>query len=234
MSKCSSVILIFMFWSASVYALDEKKLVPLPIYLFEIRPLIYQEGKENKGRWFESYEKLKDLSGIDFNYQFVSVSRLELLLSGNKPGCSLAILKTKLRTDVMKINYIFEHKTKPHLMLYQRAGDFRKFTKKNLAESKFLKIVTNTPAAINVLKEINVHSELLFSMSSMMRMLLLKRIDAVVASNLAIEEMEEYKTGKLVRGPVIKTLVHGIGCSAGTPVEYITRLQVAAKKWQLE
>lgn len=223
-----------MLWNASVYALDEKKLAPLPIYLFEIRPLVYQEGKENKGLWFESYEKLKHLSGLDFSYQFVSVSRLELLLSGDRPGCSLAILKTKARTDVMKINYIVEHKKKTLLTFYQRADDTRKFTRKNLPEAKFLKIVTNTPPAIAALKEINVHSELLFNMGSMIRMLLLKRIDAVVASNLAVEEMEEFKSGRISRGPIIKSLVHGIGCSAGTPQEYITRLQTAAKKWNLE
>lgn len=234
MSKCSCVIFIFMLLSASVYASDEKKLAPLPIYLFEIRPLVYQEGKENKGAWFESYERLKNLSGVDFNYQFVSVSRLELLLSGTRPGCSLALLKTKPRTDVMKINFIYEHKRKTLLTLYQRSDDPRKFNKKNLQESKFLKIVTNTPPAIDALREMNVQAELLFSMNSIVRMLFLKRIDAIVASNLAIEEMKEFKSGKLSRGPLIKTLIHGIGCSIETPPEYIARLQAATKKWHLE
>lgn len=223
-----------MFWCGNLYANTENKLAPLPIYIFELRPLIYQEGREIKGLWFKSYEKLSQMSGVEFNYQFVSVSRLELLLSGKRPGCSLALLKTPFRMETMKINFIVEHKKKTLLTLYQRSSDARKFTSKDLKNYPMLKIVTNTPPAMDALKEIGVRSELLFNLGSMVRMLLLKRIDAVVGSNLAIEEMEEFKSGKISRGPLIKTLVHGIGCSSQTPKEYIDRLKKSSHKWHLE
>lgn len=234
MGKWACVIYMFMFWSSSVYALGKDKLDPLPVYIFELRPLIYQEGKEIQGPWFKSYERLSQISGIKFNYQFVSISRLELLLSSKRPGCSLALLKTKPRVEGMKINFIVEHKKKTLLTFYQRANDARKFTNKNLKDSPFLKIVTNTPPAMDALKEIGVKSELLFNMGSIVRMLLLKRIDAVVGSNLAIEEMEEFKSGKITRGPLIKSLVHGIGCSSETSKEYIDRLKKSSHKWHLE
>lgn len=223
-----------MLLSNCLYAKDENKLAPLPIYLFELKPLVYQDGKDIKGLWFESYKKLSRISGIDFNYQFVSVSRLELFLSGNKPGCTPTLLKTKVRMDKMHINFIHEHKSKTLLTYYKRRDDQRNFLAKNLKDEKGLKIVTNAPPAVDALKEIGVKSELLFNVNSMIRMLMLRRIDAVVGSNLAIEEMEEFKTGQIVRGPLIKSLVHAIGCSAGTSKEYTDRLIAATKTWQID
>ena len=207
----------------------------MPIYLFELKPLVYQEDQNIKGPWFESFEKLKKEAGLDFDYQFVSISRLELMLSNpERAGCSLTLLKTKERIEKMKINFIYDHPNKTLITLYQRADDPRVFTVKNLKNYPDLKIVTNAPPALDALREINLKAELLFNFNSIIRMLLLKRIDVVVGSNLAIERMEEFRSKKLVRGPLIKTLTHGIGCSLGTSPIYIERLRKAVKTWRLE
>lgn len=136
--------------------------------------------------------------------------------------------------EKMNIHFIHEHKTKVLLTYYKRKDDQRNFLVKNLEDVKFLKIVTNSPPAVDALNEIGVKAELLFNINSIIRMLMLRRIDGVVASNLAIEQMEEFKSGQIVRGPVIKSLVHGIGCSASTSKEYTDRIIAATSKWKLD
>lgn len=133
-----------------------------------------------------------------------------------------------------KINFIFDHPQKTLLTIYYRKDDERDLSILGLKKEKKVKVVTNTPAAINGLKEFNIPSELLFNLNSIVRMLVLKRIDVLVASNLAIEKMDEFKSGKIVRGEMVKTLDHGIGCSIGTSSEVVSRLKAAAKNWQLE
>lgn len=217
-----------MLWSRGLYAL-----APLPIYIFEIKPLIYQDKNVLKGSWFESFEKLETLSGLDFSYQFMSVSRMDIFLIGKEPGCSLTLTKTPER-EKMKINFIAEHSDKKQLSLYQRGDDKRQFTLKTLKSFKNLKLATATPSAIPVFKALDVQLELLFNFNSIIRMLLLKRLDGVVAPNFAIEKLDEFKTGKIKKSFIIKTTVHGIACSPGTPPEYISRLKKAAKHWSLD
>lgn len=217
------------------YALSDQDIRPLAIYLVELKPLVYQEKQRTVGPWFHSFEKLKKEAGLEFDYQFVSISRLELLLSNpERAGCSLAILKTKERIEKMKINFIYDHPDKTLLNLYKRADDPRIFTIKNLKTYSDLKIVTNAPPARDTLKKIGLKAEMLFNFNSIIRMLLLKRIDVAVGSNLAIEKMDEFKNKKIVRGPLIESLTHAIGCSVGTPPLYIERLKKATKTWHLD
>lgn len=228
-------VFIFLTWSSEVYALPDAKVEKLPIYLFELKPLIYQENGLTKGQWADSFQKLSKLAHLDFQYQFVSISRMELMLSRERPGCNLTLLRTPQRENGMKINFIYEHPEKTILRIYRRATDERMITLKEFGQNKNYKLVTNTSAATSALLiESGVHAELLPSMGSMIRMLLLKRIDAIVASNLAVEKMDEFKQGKIVKGPIVKILNHGIGCSKGTSSEVISRLRAAAPKWKLE
>ncbi len=216
-----------MLWSSGLYAL-----APLPIYIFEIRPLIYQEDGTIKGAWYQSFERLEKISGLNFSYQFMSISRLELFLMKDRPGCALTLIKSPER-EKMKIHFITEHSDKTLLTLYQRADDKRQFSLKTLKTVEGIKIATNTPSAINALKEIGVKAELLFNINSIVRMLALRRVDGIVASNLAIERMQEFKDGKIHKSFLVKTVTHGIACSPGTPPEYISRLQKATKSWSL-
>ncbi len=64
-------------------------------------------------------------------------------------------------------------------------------------------------------------------------MLLMKRVDLVVASNLAIEKMPEFKNKEIVAGTIVKIMSHGIGCSHATPKPIVEKLQKSVKKWTL-
>lgn len=225
----TALLLTFLILSFDLFAEET-----LQIYVFEIRPLIYQnEDKSIHGDWYQSFENLSKQSGVKFQYQFMSIPRMEMLLAGKKPGCNLTILKTKERVEKSKINFIYDHPVKTIFKTYQRADDNRKWTLKKLQEDQQLKIITNTSAAINVLKEKNIKAEQLFNLNSIIHMLLMKRVDVVVGSNLAIEKMPEFKKKEVLAGITIKTLSHGIGCSHATPDLIVKKLQKAAKKWSL-
>lgn len=197
-----------------------------------MKPLIYQEGASFKGAWYQSFERLEKISQLEFSYQFMSISRLELFLVKDRPGCALTLIKTPER-EAMKINFIAEHSDKTLLTFYQRTDDHRHFTLDTLKNALGIKLVTNTPSAISALKNNGVQAELLFNINSIVRMLLLKRVDGIVGSNLAIEKMSEFKEGKIRKSFLVKTLSHGIACSAATPPEYISRLKKATKSWSL-
>lgn len=214
-------------WSSDLWAL-----APLPIYIFEIRPLIYQDGNTIKGTWYQSFERLEKLSELEFSYQFMSISRLELSLIKDRPGCALTLIKTPER-EAMKINFITEHSDKTLLSFYQRTDDHRQFALNTLKTTQGMRLATNTPSAVNALKKWGIQSELLFNINSIVRMLILKRVDGIVGSNLAIEKMPEFKSGKIHKSFLVKSLAHGIACSPGTPPEYISRLKKATKSWSL-
>lgn len=221
---------LLAFASTGVFA----KELTLPVYVFEITPLIYQnEKKEPVGFWFESFEKLSHLSKVKFDYHFVSVPRMELLLSSNRSGCNLTLLKTKNRIK-KNINFISEHPVDSVFKAYKRADDPREWTFEELSSNKYVKIVTNTPVATEMLKEKKIESELLFNIDSIIHMLIMKRIDLFVGSNLAIERSKDFISKKIVPALVVKTIPHGIGCSRGTPPEIISALQNAAKSWVLD
>lgn len=221
---------LLAFASTGVFA----KELTLPVYVFEITPLIYQnEKKEPVGFWFESFEKLSHLSKVKFDYHFVSVPRMELLLSSERSGCNLTLLKTKTRVE-KKINFIYEHPVKSIFKAYKRADDPREWTFQELSSNKYVKIITNTTVGTEILKEKKIESELLFNIDSIIHMLMMKRIDLFVGSNLAIERSKEFTSNKIAPSLVIKKIIHGIGCSRGTPPEIISALQNAAKSWVLD
>nr|BDT27537.1 transporter substrate-binding domain-containing protein [Bacteriovorax sp. HI3] len=205
----------------------------LPVYVFEIRPLIYQDdNKEVKGEWLDGFEKLSKDSGIKFHYQFVSIPRLEIFLSGKKPGCNLTLLRTKAR-EKMNIQFIYDHPVKTIFKVYQRGNDIRRWNLKDLSYNKKVKIITNTSVAIDILKEKNIEAELLFNLNSIVHMLLMKRVDLVVGSNLAIEKMPEFHDKKVIVVQEVKTLSHGIGCSQATAKNILDKLQKSARKLHL-
>lgn len=186
-----------------------------------------------RGAWYESFERLSRQANIEFHYEFVSVSRLEFLLKGMEPGCSLTLIKTPARLEKKEINFIVDHAKKTILRTYQRADDDRKLDLKELQENKKILIASNTPAAMDALKENGIHAEMYPKINSIIRMLASKRIDVFAGSNLAVEAMDEFKSGRLRAGVTLKTLTHGIGCSRGTPLEVTERLKQAARTWTL-
>ncbi len=227
-------LLSLILFSQDIFAKEEQRKLTLPIYVFEITPLIYQsENKEPMGYWFQSFQKLSALSNIDFKYHFVSIPRMELLLSSNRPGCNLTLLKTKTRMD-KNIRFIYDHPVKTIFKTYQRADDTRKWTFKELETNKEVKIITNTSVAIEALAEKKISAELLFNIDSIINMLMIKRIDLFVGSNLAVERMKDFRDKRIVPGLVVKKMTHGIGCSQHTSPEIISRLRKAAGKWRLD
>ncbi len=223
-----SFILALLFLSMKASAEDV-----LPIYVFEIRPVIYQDdNKKIKGEWLDGFEKLSKDSGIKFHYQFVSIPRMEIFLTGKNPGCNLTLLKTQARKK-MNIQFIYDHPVKTIFKVYQRGDDIRRWSLKDLSYNKKVKIITNTSVAIDILKEKNIEAELLFNLNSIVHMLLIKRVDIVVGSNLAIEKMPEFNDKKVIAVQEVKTLSHGIGCSHATPKYILDKLQKSAKKLHL-
>lgn len=221
--------LVLSLWFLSFNVLGQDV---LPIYAFEIIPLIYQDSnKEIKGSWYKSFEELSKLTNIKFEYHFVSIPRMEMLLAGSHSGCNLTLLKTKSRID-KGIQFIHEHHEKTIFKIYQRSDDPQKWTVEEIQKRKN-KVITNTSVAIEILKEKAVDSELIFNINTIVHMLLMKRVDYIVGSNLAIEEMPEFKQKKIMVGGPVKTLSHGIGCSPSTPKNLVKRIQKAAKKWRL-
>ncbi len=223
-------LLLALLFGRSVQA---QPVPTIPIYLFELKPLIYMgDNKQIQGKWYDSFQKLSKKAGVNFDYMFVSIPRMELLLSGAKPGCNLTLIKSKKRQET--IHFIYDHKEKTILKVYQRADDTRKWDIKKLQEDKNVRIITNTSVGMDTLNKQNIKTDLLFNVSSIIHMLLIKRIDIYVGSNLAVEKMEEFKSKKLKAGMVIETITHGIGCSRGTPDIITEKIKKAAKTWDLE
>ncbi len=207
--------------------------ISVPIYLFELNPLIYKEGSKTiKGAWFDSFEKLAAKSNLTFDYQFGSVPRIEKMLSTLKPGCNLTFLKTPGREN--KMHFIVNHGVKSIIKAYQRTDDSRQWTIEKLQNNRNIKIITNSSVFGDLLSAKKIESELLFNINSIIQMLLMRRIDVYVGSNLAVEELAEFKDGKIKAGLTIKKITHGIACSKGTSQEVTNRLIQASKSWKLE
>lgn len=184
-------IFILWFLSFAIYGSTEKN--SLTIYVFEIIPLIYQdqETKQIKGLWYDSFEELSKKSGIEFHYRFVSIPRLEILLSSAESGCNLTLLKTKTRLK-KGIHFIYEHQGKTIFKVYKRTDDPTLWTLNKLQKIK-KKMMTNTDAALEILTDKKIPGEVFVNLNSIVQMLLMKRIDYFTASHLAIEKMPEFK-----------------------------------------
>ncbi len=228
------IALMLNFLCSNTLKSSEEQLVP--IYVFEIKPLIYFDGlSENKikGSWFNSFEELAKTSGLKFNYQFTSIPRLEKFLDSNAPGCSLTLLKTPKRMKINGIQFIHDHPIKTIIKSYQRSEDKRELTLEDFKKNSHLRIVSNTSVGTDILRTQGVQAELLFNINSITNMLLMKRVDVFVGSNLAIEKLIEFQEKKIKPGIIIKTLTHGIACSRGTSLDITSRLKRGANAWLL-
>lgn len=225
------ILSLALFNAKKSFATDE---LELPIYVFEVKPLIYlDEDKVIKGTWYDSFEELAKISGLKFKYQFTSIPRLELYLGSNLPGCNLTFLKTKKRMRIKNIKFIHDHPTKTIFKAYQRSDDIRVFSLKDFQQNPKISIVSNTSVATDALKELGIRSDLQFSINAITNMLLLKRMDIYVGSNLAVEKLQEFKDKKIKAGIIIKTFTHGIGCSGGTNPEALKKLKRGSESWVL-
>ena len=232
MEKNAFIFVVLAFYSISTYANNDFE---LPIYVFEIKPLIYidEESKNIKGTWYDSFEMLSSQSKLKFKYQFTSIPRLEKFLESKAPGCSLTLLRTKKRENIKGIQFVHDHPVKTLIKSYQRSEDNRKLTIDDMREKTHLKIASNTSVGIDILKRLNINSELFLNINSITNMLLHKRLDIFVGSNLAIEKLTAFREKKIKPGVVIKSLTHSIACSGGTHPEVLAKLKHGAKSWHL-
>lgn len=196
----------------------------LTIYVLELKNLIYKNGEEASGTWIEMFDELSRETGIKFKYEFTSIPRLEKVLKGNDPGCSLTVFKTDNREqNGMQFVYIYPESVA--IKIYKRADDKFPWTIDNVKERKDVKIITNTIVAVDVLKELGISTELIFNFNSIISMLKFNRVSLIAGSSLVIEAAPEFKSGQIVPVGVVSELKHGIVCTKKTPNDFIQKIK---------
>lgn len=203
----------------------------LDVYVFEFKPAIYRENNQFKGSWYNKYQELSKLSGIEFNYVEASTSRIEKLLKLNKPGCALNFIKTKNRKEALNFKDAVDYKKPALFKIYKNAQDKRSLTVDKLQKGDFTIVVNSTPAK-EVADELKLKTDMIYSINSVMNLLNLKKIDAFIAVEVAVETTEAFQNGQVVVESVLKSLPSGIVCTQETPDAVIQKIKEAAtSKW---